>query len=297
MTIMLKFLLFSCLMNHINSFSLSKTTTKNVVVSFNKNPELEIKYHHQSSSGSSRRSRGVILFMSGDNESTEEQQQVTEESYLQEEIEEEEKAKEDPEITLLKEEISSVEKKLANLKKSYSYLNDEVETYSEKGYLLKCAEIDNARRSRDASSSSNKLASQASSIQNFLPSYELLESLKDKYVDSEYAQGYAALSLKNAFMQLGVVEFDAKVGEGMDRSQCMVVSEEYSDEYSKGVVIDVVKSGMELNGYVIRLAECVVSLGSEEDAMREAEAAAEAEKLAEEEAKEEEEKEVDNGVE
>merc|ERR1712174_56877 len=119
------------------------------------------------------------------------------------------------------------------------------------------------------------------------------------YADNEYAQSYSALSLKNSFQQLDVVEFDAIVGEAMDRSRCKVAGEEYSNEYSKGIVLDVVKSGMELNGFVIRLAECVVSSGSEEDARKEAEEAA-AKKLAEEEeakAKATEEENIDDDVE
>merc|ERR1712157_573309 len=278
---------------YVNSFSLSKTTTKNMVLFNNLEPELEIR--HQSQVSRSSRTRSAVLFMSGDNESTEE---VTEEPSLEQE-EEKLKEEEDPEITSLKDEIKAVESQLLSLKNSYSYLEEDVETYSEKGYLRKCAEIDNARRSRDASSSNNRIASQASSIQNFLPSYELLEELRAKYADNEYAQSYSALSLKNTFQQLGVVEFDAIVGEAMDRSRCKVAGEEYSNEYSKGTVLDVVKSGMELNGFVIRLAECVVSLGSEEDARKEAEEAA-AKKLAEEEeakAKATEEENIDDDVE
>jgi len=201
------------------------------------------------------------------------------------EVEEEKKPKEDPEITALKEEISSVETTLKNLKMKYNTLTEAVEYNSEKGYLRKCAEIDNARRSREMSSSNNQQASQASSIQNFLPFSDLLEDLKEKHSENEFAQGYAALSLKPTFKQLDVEDFTLNVGEPLNRSRGKVVGSEYSNEYGKDVILRVEKDGLELNGWVIQLAECVVSLGSEEDAIREAEEA----KKKEEEAKKEEE--------
>jgi len=198
---------------------------------------------------------------------------------------EETKPKEDPEITALKEEISSVETTLKNLKMKHNTLSEAVEYNSEKGYLLKCAEIDNARRSREMSSSNNQEASKASSIQNFLPFYDSLEDLKEKYSANEFAQGYGALSLKPSFKQLDVVDFTLNAGEPLNRSRGKVVGSEYSNEYGKNVVLRVEKGGLELNGWVIQLADCVVSLGSEEDAIREAEEA----KKKEEEAKKEEE--------
>jgi len=203
------------------------------------------------------------------------------------EAKEEEKPKEDPEITALKEEISTIETTLKNLKMKYNTLTEAVEYNSEKGYLRKCAEIDNTRRSREMSSSNSREASQASSIQNFLPFYDLLEELKAKY-DDDFAQGYAALSLKSIFSELDVKDFTLNVGEALNRSRGKIVASEYSNEYAKDVVIRVEKGGMELKGWVIQLADVVVSLGSEEDAIKEAE---EAKKKAEEEAEKKEEEE------
>lgn len=203
------------------------------------------------------------------------------------EVEEKEKPKEDPEITALKEEISSIETTLKNLKMKYNTLTEAVEYNSEKGYLRKCAEIDNTRRSREMSSSNNREASQASSIQNFLPFYDLLEDLRTKYDGNDFAQGYSALSLKSTFTQLGVEDFTLNVGETLNRSRGKVIASEYSNEHAKDVIISVEKDGLELNGWVIQLADVVVSLGSEEDAIREAEEA----KKAEEEAKKKEEEE------
>jgi len=252
-----KVLLLLSLITYINCFSF-KASAKNTFTSNLIAKQQPISKH--------------VLYLSNANE--------TDESEAATEVEQ--KPKEDPEITSLKEEISSVENKLKNLKMKYNTLSEAVETNSEKGYLLKCAEIDNVRRSREISSSNNKEASQASSIQNFLPHYDSLEGLKEKYSGNDFAQGYAALSLKSTFKQLDVEEYTLNVGEVLNRSRGKAVSSEYSNEYGKDVILRVEKGGLEKNGWVIQLAECVVSLGSEEDAKREAE---EAKKKEEEEAK------------
>jgi len=202
------------------------------------------------------------------------------------EVEEKEKPKENPEIAALKEEISTIETTLKNLKMKYNTLTDAVEYNSEKGYLLKCADIDNTRRRRETSSSDSREASQASTIQYFIPFYELLEELKIKYDTVEFAKAYAAISLKSSFSQLDVIDFTLNVGETLNRSRGKVVASEYSNDYAKDVIISVEKTGMELKGWVIKLADVVVSLGNEEEAIKEAE---EAKKKSEEEAKKNEE--------
>lgn len=268
MMLCLKFLLVSSIFNNINSFSF--LNTKNVFTS-----EL-IKQHSNRELLLTK--RDTFLYMSDESAAEVGAEEATT-SEAEEKKEEEIKPKVDPEITALKEEILSAEIALTNLKMTLSKLSDDVDHNSENGYLRKCADMDNTRRSRDLSSSNSRQASQASSVQNFLPAYEVLEELKAKHADNEFAQSYSGLTLSSAFKQLDVVDFETKVGESINRSRSKIMSEEYSTEFGKNVVIRAEKPGLELNGFVIRLAECVVSLGSEEDAIKETEA----KKLAEEE--------------
>jgi molecular chaperone GrpE (heat shock protein) len=115
--------------------------------------------------------------------------------------------------------------------------------------------------------SSSKEAAMASVVQNFLPILEDLEYLGETYGDDDFGKSYAALAgtLKSGMKELGVEEYSVGIGEKVDSSRAVVVGEEYSKVFGKGIVIRPISTGMELQGNIMKLAECVVSLGEEED--------------------------------
>jgi len=118
----------------------------------------------------------------------------------------------------------------------------------------------------------SKDSSRAKILQNFLPVLDDLRSLGTKYSEVEFAKTYFALQsdFENTLKGFGVSDFSAVVGEPVNRSRMKVASEEH-DESAKGTVLREVSSGVELKGNVMKMAECVVSLGKEEDDIKEEE--------------------------
>ena len=181
---------------------------------------------------------------------------------------EEEQPKEDPEVTAIKEEISALEAKIKSRRNDLASIIDSVETYSKAGYARKVAEMDQIRKMRGAASKSNESTAKATILQDFLPVLDELKALDEKYAGDDFAQSYKALrwDLNNAMTALGMSEYTAEVGATADPTRFVAVEEQYSDDYAKGTVISPVAVGLELQGNVMRMAECVVSLGSEADA-------------------------------
>jgi hypothetical protein len=106
----------------------------------------------------------------------------------------------------------------------------------------------------------------ASVVQNFLPILEDLEQLQEQYGNDDFGKSYNALSgiLRSGMKELGVEDFDIQAGSSPVDGRVSVVAEEYSEEFPQGTVIRTISTGMELQGNVIKMAECVVSLGKEE---------------------------------
>ena len=110
-----------------------------------------------------------------------------------------------------------------------------------------------------------------------MPVIDKLDMLNEKYGEDEFGSKYVALAgnMKTAFSQMGVSEYQVAPGQSIDRSRCLAVEEVYSSEHPKDTIVEALTPGMELKGNVIRLAECVVSLGEEKAEEEEAAAAAE----------------------
>jgi molecular chaperone GrpE (heat shock protein) len=181
---------------------------------------------------------------------------------------EEEQPKENPEVTAIKEEIAALEAKVKSRRNDLASIIDSVETYSKAGYARKVAEMDQIRKMRGAASKSNESTAKATILQDFLPVLDELKALDEKYAGDDFAQSYKALrwDLNNAMTALGMSEYTAEVGATADPTRVVAVEEQYSDDFAKGAVISPVAVGLELQGNVMRMAECVVSLGSEADA-------------------------------
>jgi molecular chaperone GrpE (heat shock protein) len=116
--------------------------------------------------------------------------------------------------------------------------------------------------------SSNKDASQANVVQNFLIIWDELTELKHDNTDessSSFGIKYHGLvdSFASAMRQLGVESYDAIVGETMDPIRVTIVEREFSDLYPPNTIIHSSKPGLELRGNVLRLAQAIVSKGPE----------------------------------
>ena len=113
--------------------------------------------------------------------------------------------------------------------------------------------------------SSDKFASMASILAEFLPVLDRLDDLREAYGDDEFGQQYNALpgSLRTAFAEMDVTEYTAQVGEAFDPARMIAVEQVYSEEFEPNTVIQPMSVGLELKGNAIRAVECMVSLGPE----------------------------------
>lgn len=103
-------------------------------------------------------------------------------------------------------------------------------------------------------------------LQKFLPILEDLEQLEEQYGNDDFGKSYNALPgvFKSGMKELGVEDFFVEPGSPVDSGRVSVVAEEYSTDFPQGTVIRPISTGMELQGNVIKMAECIMSLGKEE---------------------------------
>jgi GrpE len=69
----------------------------------------------------------------------------------------------------------------------------------------------------------------------------------------------------SSFKSLGVAEYECNVGDSIDKTRMDIVDSKYSSDVPKGCVLEVLRSGMELNGNIVRPTLCIESLGFEEE--------------------------------
>lgn len=113
--------------------------------------------------------------------------------------------------------------------------------------------------------SSNAADAMAVCLAEFLPVLDRMMELKQQYETHEFGKKYNSLTdtLRQAYTELGVTEYTIATGDIVDKSRMLVVDSEYSNDYSADTVLRPVSMGMELQGYIVRYAECVASLGPE----------------------------------
>lgn len=172
----------------------------------------------------------------------------------------------DPEIVALKESIASLESDLKAKKYNLSDLQQKADKFSSAGYARQVALGVNNKRARGANESDSKSAARATVLQKFLPVLDSLDAVGAKYEDVAFAQTFDAgvrVEFDKALAALGVVEYVAESGQGLDAGRVVAVEEEHSEEVAKGNVIRALKSGLEISGNIVRPAEVVGSLGSE----------------------------------
>ena len=191
--------------------------------------------------------------------------------------EEEEAPKEDPVVTELKETISKLESTLKSKRSDLNSLKDMADKYSQSGYARQVAQVENNKRMRGANMADSKSAARATVLQSFLPVLDEMDAIAAKYEGNEFAgtlRSGLTSEFQNTLNELGVSEYFVASGDDVVMGRVVAVEEEYSEEFGKGTVITPLKSGLEIQGNIVRPAECVASLGSEAEA---AAAAAEAE--------------------
>lgn len=120
---------------------------------------------------------------------------------------------------------------------------------------------------------SNQDTNMATILRSFLPVKDKLDMLRQSYGEDEFGQAYVALAgnFNTCLAEMGVTDYTVSPGDPVDRRRVVVVEEEYSTEFAKDTVVQPLKLGLELKGNVIRLAECVGSLGDESEAAAAAE--------------------------
>lgn len=208
---------------------------------------------------------GVALWMAeeddSDTEVEEDNETVDEE--VEESEEEEEEEKEDPELVALKKEIAEAEKELKDKKRAVRSTEDRADDFTKAGYARKVAEMEQMKRTRKRMDTSGKDRATADVLQEFLPVLGKLDELKEKYGEDDFGKQYSGLSLKAAFNNLGVTDFTVSVGDTVDKGRMLVVDSEHSEDHPADTVLKPVSLGLELKGNIVKMAECVASLGPE----------------------------------
>jgi molecular chaperone GrpE (heat shock protein) len=112
-------------------------------------------------------------------------------------------------------------------------------------------------------------------LADFLPVYDKLLELEKAYGEDDFGKKYTPLpaAMKSAFGEMGVVEFLAAAGDAVDLRKMKVVETEASADVAANKVLRSVAAGLELDGNMVRKAQCVASSGPA--AAAEEEAAAE----------------------
>jgi hypothetical protein len=111
----------------------------------------------------------------------------------------------------------------------------------------------------------------ASLLADFLPVWDTLQALEAKYGEDEFGMKYNPLpaAMKSAFGEMGVVEFVVSEGDAVDLRKMKVVEKEASD-VAVDKVLRSVAAGLELDGNMVRKAQCVASSGPAATAAEEA---------------------------
>ncbi|GFH45741.1 hypothetical protein CTEN210_02215 [Chaetoceros tenuissimus] len=203
----------------------------------------------------------ISLFAEGEEAAEAHEEEVTAEVTEDEPNAEEE----DPEITAIKKEIAELENTVKNKNRELDTIEKLGEQYTQGGYARKVAEMEQNKKNKAAAAGNSQAAAKAGVLQSFLPIMDELKTLTEKYEGNDFAKSYGALSwdFNNALKDMGVAEFTVEAGQVADSRRVQAVQEVHSEEVAKGVIIEVVDSGFEMEGNVMRMAAAVVSLGPE----------------------------------
>ncbi|KAL3908007.1 MAG: hypothetical protein SGARI_003261, partial [Bacillariaceae sp.] len=113
--------------------------------------------------------------------------------------------------------------------------------------------------------STSQSSATAAVLRDFMPSYDKLNSLNEKYAGDAFGTAYSELNLQATFSNLGVTDYNVAPGEEVNNFRMKVLESEISKDFAKDTVVREISSGLELGGNVIRAASCVASLGTGEE--------------------------------
>jgi molecular chaperone GrpE (heat shock protein) len=122
--------------------------------------------------------------------------------------------------------------------------------------------------------SSNKSGAMAGVLVSFLPVLDKLGMLQAQHGEDEFGKSYNALQgvMRQVYIDLGTTEYTVNAGDAVDKMRVDVIEAEHSDQPAD-TVIRPLSMGLEIDGNVIRAAQCIASLGPvvAEDAVEEME--------------------------
>ena len=112
---------------------------------------------------------------------------------------------------------------------------------------------------------SNKSGARANVLRDFVPLLDKLLALQEEYSEDGFGKQYGALpgAVKAAFSELGVTEYTVATGDVVNTDRMVVIDSQHSDDHPADTVIQPSALGLELQGNVVRMAECIASLGPE----------------------------------
>jgi len=182
------------------------------------------------------------------------------------------------EIAALKKTIDELMTNVKSKQSSLSDINDKLKLNSANGYATLAADLQNFRKRREETSSKMKTTEVAGVLKSFMGTFKKFAEIREKFVDEDediqkIVGSYKALetSFVNEFTGIGAREFHAVEGEDMNFARLNKIGEEFSGEVAAGKVIREVTNGWEIRGEILEKAECVVSLGEEEEKVEEEE--------------------------
>jgi molecular chaperone GrpE (heat shock protein) len=122
--------------------------------------------------------------------------------------------------------------------------------------------------------SSNKSGAMAGVLVSFLPVLDKLGVLQAQFGEDEFGKSYNALQgiMRQVYIDLGTTEYTVNPADPVDKMRVDVIETEHSDQPAD-TVLRPLSMGLEIDGNVIRAAQCVASLGPmvAEDAVEEME--------------------------
>ena len=116
--------------------------------------------------------------------------------------------------------------------------------------------------------SSNKYTATAAILTEFLPAMDDLYALKGRYETNEFGKMYNALpdAIRSGYTSMGCTEYSIDTNAIFDTNRMISIGTEPSTTVPKDGVVLTVKPGIELHGNIVRLAQVVTSVGTNDDA-------------------------------
>ncbi len=173
------------------------------------------------------------------------------------------------EVEEIDEQEETVEEEKTNKKTQEEDLEKKVEELKNKNIML-LAEMENLRKIHKVEKEELVKYFSTKLFQELLTPLDMFKSaLKAQNVSDEvknWLMGFEMIygNIWSSFENSGVSEIKVSLGDEFDYKFHEVIEEKYSDEYEKGKIIEIKKTGYLLNGRLLQPTTVVVSKGKEE---------------------------------